>query len=120
MLAEEKVVPISGQSVRQPNPLLEKLKSDKTIQAGMTIERDRQAVALKLRAMRKSANLTQKELADTLETTQKQISRMESCAHTSGSVTLEMISRFATACKMALVLDFEPVPSKVIGIESPK
>jgi transcriptional regulator with XRE-family HTH domain len=67
-------------------------------------------VALQLAALRKKAGLSQKELARRLNTSQQQISRLESPDYEGHS--LSMLRRIARALDAQVRLEFEPLPAK--------
>ncbi len=108
----------SGGRMRDPDPLIEELKSNPDVQTGMEMERRRKDLAVKLKGWRKEANLTQIELADKMHTTQKQISRMESCSQTTGDITLKMIVKYMFACGLELQLEGTPIQDNVFVVGS--
>jgi len=65
-------------------------------------------VALQITRMREEAGVSQKELAERLETTQQQISRLESPAYEGHS--LSMLRRVAAALQARVRVVIEPVP----------
>lgn len=101
-----------------PDPLMEKLKSKPGVQAGMASQKARQIVATELRRWRKEANITQVDLAKQMNTTQKQISRMESCVQTPNNMTLDMIARFAHACNLEIGITATPIEPRVVPISN--
>jgi transcriptional regulator with XRE-family HTH domain len=70
-------------------------------------------VALQLAALRKKAGLSQKELARQLQTTQQQISRLESPGYEGHS--LSMLRRVAHALHAEVRVKFHPVRPKIRG-----
>ena len=67
-------------------------------------------VALQIAALRQQANLSQKELARILKTSQQQISRLESPDYEGHS--LSMLRRVAHALRAEVRVTFEPVSSR--------
>ena len=67
-------------------------------------------MALQLAALRKKAGLSQKELARRLNTSQQQISRLESPDYEGHS--LGMLRRIARALDAQVRVEFEPLSSK--------
>ncbi len=67
-------------------------------------------VALQLAALRKKAGLSQKELARRLNTSQQQISRLESPDYEGHS--LSMLRRIARALDAQIRVELEPLSSK--------
>ncbi len=65
-------------------------------------------VSLQITRLREEAGLSQKELAERLETTQQQISRLESPAYEGHS--LSMLRRVATALHSHVRVVLEPLP----------
>lgn len=65
-------------------------------------------VSLQIARLREQAGLSQKELATLLETTQQQISRLESPSYEGHS--LSMLRRVATALHARICVVFEPLP----------
>lgn len=100
-----------------PNHLLEELKSDPDIQIGMVMEGLRQEAAQKLRQWRSDAKLTQIEVAEKMRTTQKQVSRMESCTNTGNNITLDMMARYAHACGIQIAIAGAPIKTNVTSLE---
>ena len=49
--------------------------------------------------------MTQAEVAELLDTTQKQISRMESCTANAGDITVGMFAKFMQVCDVELVIE---------------
>ena len=80
----------------------------------MFMQQLRQDAAMQLREWRKKAALTQIELAQRMHTTQKQISRMESCTQSSNNITLDMMARYAHACGMKIELMAQPITDDVV------
>ncbi len=99
--------------------MMKKTNFDAYLEEQMTdpafAERFRQAgaawdVALQLAALRKKAGLSQKELARQLNTTQQQISRLESPAYEGHS--LSMLRRVARALRAEVRVTFELASSR--------
>jgi len=67
-------------------------------------------VALQIAALRQQAGLSQKELAKLLNTSQQQISRLESASYEGHS--LSMLRRVAEALHARVRVIFEPVESR--------
>jgi transcriptional regulator with XRE-family HTH domain len=67
-------------------------------------------VALQIAALRQQAGLSQKELAELLNTSQQQISRLESPGYEGHS--LSMLRRVATALHARVRIVFEPATSR--------
>ena len=66
-------------------------------------------VALQITRLREGAGVTQKELAERLDTTQQQISRLESPAYEGHS--LSMLRRVAAALEARVRVVLEPLPA---------
>ena len=66
-------------------------------------------VSLQIASLREQAGLSQKELAARLETTQQQISRLESPSYEGHS--LSMLRRVAAALNASVKVVLEPLPS---------
>lgn len=99
--------------VREHNPSISRLKSDPDVQLGMAAARARISFANMAREMRRKAGLTQAEVAELLDTTQKQISRMESCTASAGDITVGMFAKFMQACGAELVIEVSDAEVKV-------
>lgn len=87
------------------NPVISRLKEDPDVQLGMAAARVRMSFAQLAREMRRRAGLTQAEVAALLDTTQKQISRMESCTANAGDITVGMFAKFMQVCGVDLVVE---------------
>lgn len=106
----------SSSTVYQDNRV-ELLKANPDVQAGMKMQEFRRSIAQQLKAWREAAGYTQVELAKVLGTTQKQVSRMESCTQTH-NLTIDMVFKFAFACEKSIALVEMPVSSNIIDLNS--
>lgn len=89
---------------------IETLKAEyPDIRTGMASERARQSISHLLKTWRKEAGLTQTQVAEMIGTSQKQISRMESCMKNSGDTTIGMVARFAHVCGYRLDFCARPI-----------
>lgn len=74
-------------------------------------------VSLRIAALREQVGLSQKQLADALNTSQQQISRLESPGYEGHS--LAMLRRVASALGARVTVRFEPVDASIGVAESP-
>ncbi len=82
------------------------VKDDPERKASVELERLNARVAQLIYDLRTEANLTQKELAQRVGTTQSVISRLEDADYEGHS--LSMLSRIAAALQQQLIVDFVP------------
>ena len=86
--------------------LAKKIKASKKFRDAFVSEHIRNTIAFQIRENRLSRNLSQRELADTCNTKQNQISRLEDPDNS--KPTISSLRRIASAFECALIVRFVP------------